>query len=77
MDENIFDKLFLIPDSVAPTKHVYYHCVKEEKSDGYECRLAVTNIQKLIPVPRDKYATKDMDHAFLEKVFNAPVKIVK
>ena len=76
MDENIFDKLFLIPGSVASTKHVYYHCVKEEKKDAYECRL-VTNIQKVIPVPRDKYATKDMDHAFLEKVFNTPVKIVK
>jgi len=76
MDENIFDKLFLIPNPVAPAKHVYYHCVKEEKKDSYECRL-VTNIQKVIPVPRDKYATKDMDHAFLVKVFNAPVKVVK
>ena len=76
MEENIFDKLFLIPDQVAPAKYVYYHCVKEEKKDAYECRL-VTNIQKVIPVPRDKYVTKDMDHAFLAKVLNAPVKIVK
>ena len=76
MDENIFDKLFLIPHPVAPTKYVYYHCVKEEKKDPYECRL-VTNIQKVIPVTRDKYVTKDMDHAFLAKVLNAPVKIIR
>jgi hypothetical protein len=76
MDKNIFDKLFLTLDPVTPTKNAYYHCVKEEQKDIYECRL-VKNIQKVIMVPSHKYTTKHTDCVFLAKVLNAPVNIIK
>lgn len=80
MSGNIFDILLLSPDTdkvhkpMPDIKYRYYHCVKENNTITYTCRL-VTNTQKLVPVHPG--LPIHMDRAMLENYLQFPVNITK
>jgi len=67
--ESIFGKKIL--NMVEKTR--YYHCIKMENKDLYECK-DVPGIHRIIPVYADIPVSKDI--IVLEGVLRAPVKIV-
>lgn len=77
MSANIFDKLLLSPTTYKPmpeNDYRYYHCVKEDGKEAYNCRL-VTTTQKLVPVHPS--IPRDWDPMMVGQFLGAPVKFVK